>query len=135
MTQQTTTQKRPFVATILAIAAGLAGVLAAVHALQALGILPYFLGPIAFRSFNLWYAFTWGILAWIYFWLAQMLWHVEKSAWLFLVMISAFELIVNTTYLVFGGATWSDVSVSFILCGLILIYCMLPGTRRAFGTD
>ena len=135
MTQQTTTQRRPFVATILAIAAGLAGVLAAVHALQALGILPYFLGPITFRSFNLWYAFTWGILAWIYFWLAQMLWHVEKSAWLFLVMISVFELIVNTTYLVFGGATWSDVSVSFILSGLILIYCMLPGTRRAFGTD
>ena len=135
MTQQATTQRRPIVATILAIAAGLAGVLAAVHALQALGILPYFLGPIAFRSFSLWYAFTWGLLAWIYFWLAQMLWHVQKSAWLFLVMISAFELIVNTTYLVFGGATWSDVSVSFILNGLILIYCMLPGTRRAFGTD
>ena len=135
MTQQTTTQRRPIVATILAIAAGLAGILAAVHALQALGILPYFLGPIAFRSFNLWYAFTWGLLAWIYFWLAQMLWHVQKSAWLFLVMISAFELIVNTTYLVFGGVTWSDVSVSFILNGLILIYCMLPGTRRAFGTD
>ena len=135
MTQQTTTQRRPIVATILAIAAGLAGVLSAVHALQALGILPYFLGPIAFRSFNLWYAFTWGLLAWIYFWLAQMLWHVQKSAWLFLVMISAFELIVNTTYLVFGGTTWSDVSVSFILNGLILLYCMLPGTRRAFGAD
>jgi hypothetical protein len=135
MTQQTTTQKRPFVATLLAIAAGLAGVLAVVHALQALGILPYFLGPITYRSFNLWYAFTWGLMAYIYFWLVQMLWHVQRSAWMFLVMISVFELVLNTTYLVLGQSTWSDVSISMIINGLVLIYCMLPGTKRAFGVE
>jgi hypothetical protein len=135
VTQQTTTQKRPFVATILAIGAGIAGVLAVVHALQALGILPYFLGPITYRNFNLWYAFTWGLMAYVYFWLVQMLWHVQRSAWMFLVVISLFELVLNTTYLVVGQVTWSDVSVSFIINGLILIYCMLPGTKRAFGVE
>jgi hypothetical protein len=36
---------------------------------------------------------------------------------------------------VLGQSTWSDVSVSFIINGLILIYCMLPGTKRAFGVE
>jgi hypothetical protein len=100
-----------------------------------LGILPYFLGPITYRNFNLWYAFTWGLMAYVYFWLVQMLWHVQRSAWMFLVVISLFELVLNTTYLVVGQVTWSDVSVSFIINGLILIYCMLPGTKRAFGVE
>ncbi len=30
------------------------------------------------------------------------------------------------------GATFSDVSVHFILNALILIYVLLPGTKRAF---
>jgi hypothetical protein len=64
-----------------------------------------------------------------------MLWQVQRSAWMFLAMISVFELVLNTTYLVLGQVTWSDVSVSMIINGLILIYCMLPGTKRAFGVD
>ena len=62
MTEQAMTKKRPFVATVLAIAAGIAGVLAVVHTLQALGILPYVIGPIKVRSFDLWYAFMWGLI-------------------------------------------------------------------------
>ena len=37
-------KKRPFGVTVLAILAGIAAVLAAVHALQSLGIFPYVLG-------------------------------------------------------------------------------------------
>jgi hypothetical protein len=33
-----------------------------------------------------------------------------------------------------GASTWSDVNISFIINALILIYCMLPGVRNAFGT-
>jgi len=29
---------------------------------------------------------------------------------------------------------FSDVSISFLLNAIILIYCMLPSTKRAFGT-
>jgi hypothetical protein len=35
----------------------------------------------------------------------------------------------------FGTNTWEDVGVSVILNAIILLYCMLPGVRSAFGTD
>jgi hypothetical protein len=74
-----------------------------------------------------------GILVWIYIWLVQMLWRVEPQAWLFLVFVTVFELILDFISLL-GKSSWQDVSVSFILCLVILLYLMLPGVRRAFGT-
>jgi len=135
MTQQT--KQRPFVVTILAILAGIVGVLSVLHALQGLGILPFLIGPFnaTVRTFDLWYAFTWGLMAWVYFWLVQMLWRVDRSAWLFMAMITVFNLILDFTTILTSGATFSDVSVSFILNALILIYVMLPGTKRAFDVD
>jgi hypothetical protein len=133
MTQQA--KQRPIVVTILAILAGVVGVMAAIHALQGLGILPFFVGPFKVRNFDLWYAFMWGLMAWVYFWLAQMLWRVDRSAWMFMAIITVFNLILDFTAMLTSGTTFSDVSVSFILNALILIYVMLPGTKRAFGVD
>ena len=133
MTQQT--KQRPILVTILAILAGIVGIMAVIHALQGLGILPYFLGPFKVRNFDLWYAFMWGLMAWVYFWLAQMLWRVDRSAWMFMAMITVFNLILDFTTILTSGTTFSDVSVSFILNALILIFVMLPGTKRAFGVD
>jgi hypothetical protein len=130
MTQQT--KQRPIVVTILAILAGIVGVVSVIHALQGLGILPYFLGPFKVRNLDLWYAFMWGLMAWVYFWLAQMLWRVDRSAWMFMAIITVFNLILDFTAMLTSGTTFSDVSVSFILNALILIYVMLPGTKRAF---
>ena len=132
MTQQT--KQRPFVVTILAILAGIAAVFAGVHFLQALGILPYFLGAFKFRDFNLWYALTWGLMLWVWAWLVRMLWNVDRQAWLFLAVIAVFNLILDTTALLLGGVgtSFSDYSVSFIFNGLILLYVMLPSTKRAF---
>ena len=130
MTQQT--KQRPFAVTILAILAGIVGVVSAIHALQGLGILPYFIGSFKVRNFDLWYAFMWGLMAWVYFWLAQMLWRVDRQAWLFLAVITVFELILDFTAIITSGTTFSDVSVGFILNALILIYVMLPSTKRAF---
>jgi hypothetical protein len=132
MTQQA--KHRPFVVTILAILAGIAAVFAGVHFLQALGILPYFLGAFKFRDFNLWYALTWGLMLWVWAWLVRMLWSVDRQAWLFLAVIAVFNLILDTMALLFGGVgtSFSDYSVSFILNGLILLYVMLPSTKRAF---
>jgi hypothetical protein len=134
MTAQTSARNRPFVATVLAIGAAIAGVLAVVHTLQALAILPYFIGPFTVRSFSFFYAIMWGLMAWIWFWLTQMLWQVQPAAWLFLAAISTINLVLAFAVML-GDATWSDVSASFILNALILLYCMLPGTRRAFGAD
>jgi len=49
-------KERPIGVTILAILAGVAAVLAAIHALQFLGIFPFFIGHVAVRTFNFFYA-------------------------------------------------------------------------------
>ena len=127
-------KKRPIGVTILAVLAGIMAVLAGFYTLQALGIFPYVIGPAKLHSFNLWNAIMWGIMVWIYVWLVQMLWHVEPQGWMFLAVISAFNLILDFVAMLGASTTWTDVSVSFPLNALILIYVMLPGTRRAFGT-
>ena len=124
--------KRPFGVTVLAILAGIAAVLAGLHLLQSLGILPYAIGPYSVRGFNLWNAMMWGLMLWVWIWVIQMLWSVNPQGWLFLAVITVFNLILNFTYLL-GKAEWSDISLSFIVNGLILIYVMLPNVRQAFG--
>ncbi|NOX61100.1 MAG: hypothetical protein GXP42_04020 [Chloroflexi bacterium] len=125
-------KQRPFGVTLLAILAGIAAVLAGIHTLQSLGILPFFIGPFPVRGFSLWNAIMWGLMVWVWVWLVQMLWRVDPQAWLFLVVITIFNMVVNFTYLV-GRAEWSDVSLSFLINALILLYCMLPNVREAFG--
>lgn len=132
MAQSSSGAKRPFGATVLAVLAGIAAILAIIHLLQALGILPYFIGPASVRDFNLWYALMWGLMVWVWVWLVQMLWSVNPAGWLFLAAISTINLVFCVAAML-GSGTFSDVSLSFIVNGLILIYTMLPGTRRAFG--
>ena len=126
--------QRPIVVTILAVLAGIVAVLCVIHALQFLGILPFFIGNTGIHTFSLWYALMWGLMAWIYIWLVQMLWRVDPQAWLFLAMITTLNLVFDFVALL-GQSEWQDVSLSFILNGIILIYVMLPTTRAAFGTQ
>jgi hypothetical protein len=72
-------------------------------------------------------------MVWVYVWLVQMLWRVDPRAWMFLVIVTIFELTLDFLVML-GSSTWQDVSVSFLLNAIILIYCMLPGVKRAFGT-
>ena len=123
--------KRPIGITILAILAGVLAVLAGIATLRFLGLFP-FLGPLDIRIFNLWYALMYGLLAWVWAWLAQMLWRVDPSAWMFLAVITVFNLTIDFVIMITGG-DWYDVNVSVILNALILLYVILPGTRRAFG--
>ena len=123
---------RPFMITILAIGAGILAVLSVYHLLQALGIFPYSIGRLEVRAFSFWNAIMWGLMVWVWAWLVQMLWKVEPQAWIFLVVVAMFNLIFDFL-LVLGDANWSDVSISFVINGLILLYCLLPSTRNAFG--
>jgi hypothetical protein len=123
---------RPFMVTVLAIGAGILAVLSVVHLLQALGIIPYVIGRLEIRAFSLFYAIMWALMVWVWVWLVQMLWKVEPQAWIFLVVVSMFNLIFNFTLMLLGETTWSDVSISFLLNALILLYCLLPSTRRTF---
>ncbi len=125
--------KRPFPVTFLAILAGIAAVLAGIHALQSLGILPYFVGPVKMHSFNLWNFLMWALMVWVWVWLVQMLWKVDPQAWSFLAVISTFNLILDFVAMLGSTTSFTDVSVSFLVNALILIYCMLPSTKHAFG--
>jgi hypothetical protein len=128
-------RERPIGVTILAILAGIAAVLAVIHTLQFLGIIGFVVGPSGYKVhyFSFWYALMWAIMVWIYVWLVQALWRVEPQAWMFLVIVSIFELFLGFLSM-FGANNWEDVSASIIVSAIILLYCMLPGVRRAFGT-
>jgi drug/metabolite transporter (DMT)-like permease len=127
-------KKRPFGVTVLAILAALAAVLAGVHALQAIGLFPYMIGPFTVHAFSFWSFLMWALMVWVWVWVFQMLWRVDKQAWLFLAVITVFNLILDFTVML-GAAEWSDVSLSFIVNALILIYVMLPGVKSAFDVD
>ena len=130
-------KERPIGVTILAILAGIAAVIAAVHALQFLGIFPFFFSAsgidIHVRYVSFWDSLMYGLLFWVYIWLTMALWRVEPGAWMFLVIVTMFYLILDALMLI-GVTTWSDVGVSVVLNAIILLYCMLPGVRSAFAT-
>ena len=136
MSELAQVKERPVGVTILAILAGIAAVLAAIHCLQFLGIIPFLIGPSGYKVhyFSFWYALMYALLVWVYFWLTRALWRVEPGAWMFLVIVTLFYLILDF-FSLFGATTWEDVAVSVIVNALILIYCMLPGVRSAFGTN
>jgi hypothetical protein len=135
MSELSQQKARPIGVTILAILAGIAAVFAAIHCLQYLGIIPFVLGPSGYtvHYFSFWYALMWAIMVYIYVWLVQSLWRVEPQAWMFLVIVSIFELFLGFLSML-GASTWEDVSASIIISAIILLYCMLPGVKRAFGT-
>ncbi len=125
--------KRPVGVTILAFVAVVLAFLDAIVMLRFLGFIP-FLGPVDVRIFNIWHALLYGLLAYMWIWMAQMLWQVDHQAWLFLVVITVFNLCIDFVLLATGGS-WYDVNFSVLLNVLILVYIMLPGVREAFGTD
>lgn len=127
------TKNRPFGVTLLAFLAGLAAAVAIFHTLQFLRILPFNFGVLRFYQFNLLGAILWGLMALIYIWLVRMLWNVNPQAWLFMVVLSTLNLILDLiTWL--GETSWVALLPSVLVNGVILIYCLLPGVRKSFGT-
>jgi hypothetical protein len=124
-------RNRPFVITLLAIFALLGAAQAFFVTLQMLHILPMSIGELHFWTFDFWGALMWGILFLIYLWVFRMLWNVDPQGWLFLVIISGLNLILAFLYIL-GGSSWEALSAAIIINGLILIYCLLPGTKKAF---
>jgi hypothetical protein len=136
MSEVSQAKERPIGVTILAILAGIAAVIAAIHALQFLGIIPFVIGPAGYtvRYVSFFTALMYGLLVWVYIWLTMALWRVEPGAWIFLVIVTLFYLSIDFISML-GASTWQDVSVSIIVNAIILLYCMLPGVRTAFGTE
>jgi len=125
-------KERPIGVTILAFLAILGAVNALIYTLQMLHLLPTYLGPIAFYQFSLIGAFFWGMLFFIWLAVFRMLWEVQPQGWMFMVLIAIFNLIYGIIC-VLGGSSWEAMASIIIISGLILIYCLLPGTKQAFG--
>ncbi len=123
--------KRPFGITVLAILSGFLAILAIFGALRFLGVM---FRPVGMVVPGFWYALMYGLLAWVYIWLTQMLWRLDPAAWLFLAVITVFNLVLNFIVMVTGNA-FTDVSTAIVVNALILLYVMLPGTKKAFGMD
>ena len=126
-------RKRPIGITLLAILAALAALLAFLHALQMSGLLPVNFGDLAFFGPQTsWLgALLWALLGLIYLWVTRMLWLVDARGWTFLVLISAFDLIMAALSII-GRSDWHSLLPSIVINGLTLIYCLLPSTKEAF---
>ncbi len=127
-------KSRPFGVTILAILAGIAAFFAVIHTLQMLHLFPISgpLGVFSFFTFDLLGALLWGLMAAIYIWLVRMLWNLDPQGWLFLVIIAIFNLILALVSIL-GRSSFQAMLPSILINGVILIYCLLPGTKEAFG--
>jgi hypothetical protein len=125
-------KERPIGVTILAFLAILGAINALIYTLQMLHLLPTYLGPIAFYQFSLIGAFFWGLLFFIWLAVFRMLWEVQPQGWMFMVLIAVFDLIYGIIC-VLGGSSWEAMAPIIIISGLVLIYCLLPGTKQAFG--
>ena len=127
-------KSRPIGVTVLAVLAALAAISAIVTTLQMLGFLRPGGWLFDFFGISILGAIMWGLLAAIYIWLVKMLWHVDPRGWLFLVLLSALNLIMAVVSIL-GKSTWQAMMPAIVLNGLVLIYCLLPGTKAAFGTE
>ena len=123
---------RPIGMTILAILALFGAGIAFIYTLQMLHLLPVTMGPVRFWTFDLWAAILWGILAFIYLWVFRMLWMVNPQGWMFIVLLSGLNLIFACLS-VLGGSSWEAMSTSIVINGIILLYALLPGTKKSFG--
>ena len=129
-------KKRPIGVMILAIMAVVGAIVAIYYTLQMLHLIPITgpFGVFKFFTFDLLGAILWGIMAAIYIWVARMLWNLDPQGWLFVTVLSTLNLIFALISIL-GNSTWEAMLPAILINGLILIYCLLPGTKTAFGTD
>jgi hypothetical protein len=132
MSNVTAPKPRPIGITILAVLAGIALLLAIIHLLQALAILPYFVGDIAIVDFSLWYALMWGLVIYFWVWVIRALLNLQQEGWLFLLIVSGFNLMLDFVTMISTPTTVTDLSISFVLNLVIFAYTLTPGTKRAF---
>jgi hypothetical protein len=61
-----------------------------------------------------------------------MLWRLQPGGWLFVVALSALNLIFAFLSML-GDSSLEAMLPAIVVNGLILIYGLLPGTKEAFG--
>jgi hypothetical protein len=61
-----------------------------------------------------------------------MLWTMNPAGWLYVVIISICNLVMALISVI-GGSTVQALLPAILVNALVLIYCLLPSTRQAFG--
>jgi hypothetical protein len=130
----TMARHRPIGVTILAILGALAAIFAIWHTLQYLGIMPVVLGQLKFYGVDLLGAFLWAVSAAIWIWVVVNLWRVNPQGWMFVVILSALNLVLDF-FSILGKSDLAALWPSILVNGIALIYCLTPGVRQAFGTE
>lgn len=125
--------QRPIGVTLLAIGAGLAGLLELWRTLVFLGVVNFsFVGKTVSFPDPQWGQALWAlILAAIWFWIAEGFWNVRAYAWSFGIFISIFTLIFGFMALLFGSSVEAE-TVPWILALVIYMYLNYPGVRNHF---
>ena len=125
--------QRPIGVTLLAIGAGLAGLLQIWRILVFAGIVNWtFVGREVSFSSPQWGQIFWcAILAVIWFWVAAGFWNVRAYAWSFGNFMAIFTLIWGFTALLFGSSVEAE-SIPWLLAGAIFFYLNYPGVRDRF---
>jgi hypothetical protein len=123
---------RPIGITILAILAGLAALVALWHTLQYLHILPFTIVPLQFYGFDLLGALLWAVLAAIWIWAAMRLWTVDPRGLMFAIVLSGLNLLLAVLSIL-GASTFEALLPAILINAIVLLYCLTPGVRRAFG--
>jgi hypothetical protein len=126
-------RQRPFGVTLLAVLTGIAFILNAFVTLLFLGAMPAALfGGTGFFGQALVGALLWGVMTFIWGWVTVGLWTLDPQAWLFVVILTIFDLILAGIS-VLGATTWQAVLPSVVLNAVILIYSLSSGVKEAFG--
>jgi hypothetical protein len=125
-------KERPIGVTLLAVLAMLGALQALIYTLQMLHILPYYIGPVAFWDFSLLGAMFWGFIFLIWLAVIQMLLTMHPSGWLFIVIVAGLNLLFALLS-VLGASSWEAMAPAILVSGIILLYCLLPGTKAAFN--
>ena len=124
---------RPIGVTLLALGAGLAGLLELWRTLVFLGIAKWtFVGTeVSFKDPQ-WAQAIWAIiLAAIWFWVALGFWNVRAYAWSFGNFIAMFTLIFGF-FAILGSSTLEAESAPIFVALIIFMYLNYPGVQKQF---
>jgi hypothetical protein len=125
---------RPIGVTLLAIAAGVAGLFQVWRILVFLGIATFnFIGREVSFTEPQWGQALWAlVLAGIWFWVAAGFWNVRGYAWAFGNFISLFTMIFGFFSILAGYGTTESEVVGWLLSIGIFFYLNYPGVRTHF---
>jgi predicted flap endonuclease-1-like 5' DNA nuclease len=125
---------RTFFIILLAILAVIAGIMSLFDAARYMGWLPVeTFGELkmVLPNYHLFYALMAAAVGVIWFVVASWVWNLNPSGWLFLVLISIFNLIF-LFLAVIGKTEFNQVIWQILVNAAVLLICLLPNTKQQF---